>query len=358
MNPSERRGIACGGNWIIDRVKSVDHYPAENSVADVLDASLGGGGCAHNVALNLARFDPGLPVYAAGVIGADPDGDWLLEECRRHPNVDTAWLARTDRARTSTTDVFSVRATGNRTFFHDRGANRLFGPDAVDPGRLGARIFHLGYLLLLDAMDRPDPDYGRVSARFLAGLQARGILTSIDLVSADVPDFSDVVSPALRYADFCIINDFEAERLTGVPVRGPGGVSRGALGRVAEAVFARGVRRLVAVHFPEGAFAVPRGGKGIYQPSLDLPPGFIVGSTGAGDSFCAGMLYGLHEGWDLGACLEFAACAGAQNLRDLTTVGSITEWRETLRLKERYPYRKDGGPDAGPASPQVERKTG
>jgi sugar/nucleoside kinase (ribokinase family) len=340
MSNENRKGIACGGQWIIDRVKVVDHYPEEQSVAMILGETMGGGGGAHNVTLNLARFDPDLRVVAVGMIGNDADGDWIMNECGQYPNIRTDQLRRTPEARTSYADVFSVKSTGKRTFFHDRGANRLFGPATVDVDRLHVALFHIGYLLLLDGMDKPDPQYGRVSARFLHDLRERGIKTSIDLVSIHSPDFADVVSPALQHTDYCIINDFESEKLTGVPVRWEGSVSIENLEQSADRIFEKGVHELVIIHFPEGAFAKTRAGKTRLQPSLELPAGFIVGSTGAGDSFCAGVLYGMNKGWGLDRCLEFAVCAGAQNLRDLTTTGSITRWQEIIRLKEQYPFRK------------------
>jgi len=71
MCVDQRQGIACGGNWIIDLVKVVDFYPPENALANILSESMGGGGCAHNATLNLAKFDAGLDLYALGVIGDD-----------------------------------------------------------------------------------------------------------------------------------------------------------------------------------------------------------------------------------------------------------------------------------------------
>ena len=56
---------------------------------------------------------------------------------------------------------------GNRIFFHHRGANALFQPEHIKISQLTCKIFHLGYLLLLDAMDQPDADYGTVAARLL-----------------------------------------------------------------------------------------------------------------------------------------------------------------------------------------------
>lgn len=44
MRADQRKGIACGGNWIIDLVKVVDFYPPENALANILSQSQGGGG--------------------------------------------------------------------------------------------------------------------------------------------------------------------------------------------------------------------------------------------------------------------------------------------------------------------------
>ena len=45
---------------------------------------MGGGGCAFNVALNLAIFDNGLELYALGVIGNDSYGDFLIDQFRKY----------------------------------------------------------------------------------------------------------------------------------------------------------------------------------------------------------------------------------------------------------------------------------
>ncbi len=335
-----RKGIACGGNWVVDLVKVVDFYPTERSLANILGESMGGGGCAHNVTLNLAKFDASLDLYALGVIGHDPHGDFLIEECRGFPNIHTTQLRRTGSEKTSYTDVFNVRSTGSRTFFHHRGANRLFTPEVVELELLPMEMFHLGYLLLLDGMDQPDPENGTVAARFLSDLQRRGIRTSIDLVSEDSNRFLEIVPPALRYTHYCIINDFEAEKLAGIPVRDRERVLPSNLRKIAERLFNYGVIELVVIHFPEGAYLLSRDQTEILQSSLDLPEDFIVGSTGAGDSFCAGVLYGLYQGWDYAKILTFAVCAGAMNLRDLTTTEGITSWPVVFQLREQFAFRR------------------
>jgi sugar/nucleoside kinase (ribokinase family) len=334
-------GIACGGNWIVDLVKVVDVYPEENSLANILGESMGGGGCAHNVTLDLAIFDSTLPLHAVGLIGQDPNGDFLMEECGRFPQINTAQLQRTTLEKTSYTDVFNVQSTGRRTFFHHRGANKLFSPEFVDVENISARMFHLGYLLLLDAMDRPDPEFGTVAARFLALLQKKGFLTSIDIVSEHSDRFSRIVPPALRYTNYCLMNDFESQKLTGIPIRENGCLLKKNLRPLAEKVLDYGVNNLVVIHFPEGAYLLTRQREEILQPALDLPLEYIVGTTGAGDSFCAGILYGLYQGWSHEKILRFAVCAGGMNLSDLTCVGGMRPWQEIMELELRFPYRSD-----------------
>ena len=332
-------GIACGGIWVVDLVKVIDHYPQENTIAYITETSRGGGGCAHNVIMNLAKFDSSLPLYALGLIGNDAYGDYLVEECRRFPNINIEQLRRTELDATAYTDVFSVKASGHRTYFHYPGTNRLFNLQHVDLDRLPARMFHLGYLLLMEAMDQPDPDFGTVAARFLAAVQSRGIRTSIDLVSEDSSRFTDIVPPALKYTDYCIINDWEAEKLTGIALRAGGKLLAANLGKMGAKILGFGVKDLVVIHFPEGGYLLSRDGVEILQPSLQLADDYIVGSTGAGDSFCAAVLYGIYQGWGHAQTLRFAACAGGMNLSDLTTTGGIKSWQEIARMEEKFPYR-------------------
>ena len=334
-----RKGIACAGNWTLDLVRVIDHYPAEGSIVNIIGESMGGGGCSFNVALNLAIFDSRLELHALGVIGNDTYGDFLIDQFRKYPHVHLEQLRRTSQDRTSYTEVFNVAATGVRTFFHYRGANRLFSPQDVDLDKLPVQLFHLGYLNLLDSMYQADDRYITVAARFLAQVRERNIKTSIDLVSEDSDRYREIVLPALRFATYCIINDFEAEKLSGMPLRHNQALILGNLKRTAGAILALGVDELVVIHFPEGAYLLTKDRDEILQPSLDLAKGYIVGSTGAGDSFCAGVLYGLSRGWDHEKTLRFAVCAGAMNLSDLTTTGGIRPWEEVFEMEQRFPYR-------------------
>jgi sugar/nucleoside kinase (ribokinase family) len=331
-----RSGILAGGNWIIDQVKLIDVYPQREQLANIRGQKQGTGGAPYNVLMDLAKLGAAFPLLAAGRVGQDALGRQILEYCRQH-GIDARALLPTAQAPTSYTDVMTELTDGHRTFFHNRGANALWNGKDLDFARIKARIFHLGYLLLLDALDRPDKRFGTAAARLLSLAQAAGLRTSVDVVSEDSDRFALVVTPALKYVDYCILNEIEAGKTTGFKIRqADGRLDTVALRHAAGALLQYGVRELVVIHFPEGGFARTRKGEDFWQSTLSLPASYIAGKAGAGDAFCAGMLMGLHEGWDLPRCLLTANCAAAASLSDPTCTGGMKPLRTTLALARRY----------------------
>lgn len=339
-----RSGLLAGGNWIIDQVKLIDVYPQPEQLANIRSQAQGTGGAPYNVLLGLARLGVSFPLFAAGLVGKDALGDQILSDCRNH-QIDARFLRATAEAPTSYTDVMTELGSGRRTFFHNRGANALWTGDDIDFGKGRARIFHMGYLLLLDALDAADKQFGTKAARLLAKAQEAGLKTSVDVVSEDSDRFPRIVTPALKYVDYCILNEIEAGKTTGFRIRqADGRLDTVALRHAAGALLQHGVRELVVIHFPEGGFARTRKGEDIWQSSLDLPPKYIAGTAGAGDAFCAGVLLGLHEGWDLSRCLLTGVCVAACSLSDPTCTGGIKPLKTALTLPRRYKFRANLDP--------------
>ena len=219
-------------------------------------------------------------------------------------------------------------------------AKALWKADDIDFEKTKARIFHLGYLLLLDELDKPDKTHGTRAAALLAAAQAAGLRTSADVVSEDSNRFMQIVTPALKHVDYCILNEIEASKTTGFKIRQPDGkLDTVSLRHAAGALLQMGVKELVIVHFPEGAFARTRKGDDHWQSSLNLPAKYIAGTAGAGDAFCAGALVGLHEGWDLKKCLEAGVCAAAASLSDPTCTAGMKPLQACLALAKKYKPR-------------------
>ncbi len=337
QNSNGRRGLLSGGNWIVDQVKLIDVYPQPEQLGNIRAQSQGTGGAPYNVLVDLAKSGAPFPLYAAGLVGRDALGEQILADCRQH-DIDIRNLAMTPKASTSYTDVMTEQAHGRRTFFHARGANALWRGDDLDFSRTRSRLFHLGYLLLLDTLDEPDGRYGTKAARLLATAQAAGLKTSVDVVSEDSDRFAKIVCPALKHVDYCILNEIEAGKTTGFKVRTDGRLDTVALRHAAGALLQHGVRELVVIHFPEGAFARTRKGEDAWQSSLKLPPKYIAGTAGAGDAFCAGVLLGLHEGWELQRCLHTGACVASACLSHPPCTAGVKSLGASLALARRFGF--------------------
>lgn len=308
-----RSGILAAGTLLVDYVQRISHWPAQGWLAEIQHSDKGSGGAAPNVLLTLARMETGLPLACVGCVGNDGDGDYLLHLLDAH-QVDRRFVQRSADRITGMTQVMTT-PDGQRTFFHARGANTQLDVAHFSEVNTDHRIFHLGYLLLLDELDRADAEYGTRSARLLAQMQQRGYLTSLDLVSR-AGEYRAQVLPALRWLDFLVINELEAQSLTGITLRTEQGVSPpAAFAAAAEALWAQGIRQRVVIHAPEGAWGSERQRGGQWQPAWRLSSEEIVGSVGAGDAFCAGMLYASHEGWPLDDSLKFAHTCACFNLR-------------------------------------------
>jgi sugar/nucleoside kinase (ribokinase family) len=334
-----RRGLLAAGNWLVDRVKLIDVYPPPEQLATITGETTGTGGGPYNVLVDLAQSGAPFPLAAAGLVGQDETGAAILADCRRR-RIDTRFLGQTGKAFTSYTDVMTERATGRRTFFHARGANALWDAKGLDFKKTSARIFHLGYLLALDALDVADETFGTRAGKLLAAARAAGLKTSADVLSENSDRFAQLVRPALPQVDYLILNEFEAGKTAGFKVRTPEGrLDAVALRHAAGALLQQGVRELVVIHFPEGALARNRRGADVWQPALKLPPKYIAGTAGAGDAFCAGVLWGLHEGWELPRALRVGVCMAAACLSDPTCTAGVKSLQTSLALAKRFGFQ-------------------
>ncbi len=308
-----RNRIVVAGNIVVDRLYPISGYPDRGQLTTVLDGigqSTGGAVC--NVGIDLKRLMPDTGVSALGLVGRDEDGDFAVNAMKAE-GMDTSLIGRVGT--TSFTAVMNDVRTNERTFFQYRGANAHFSEDSFAWDEAEGDIFHIGYILLLDALDEEDAQYGTKMARLLSHAKERGMRTSIDVVSEAGERFSRLVPPALRYTDLCVINEIEAGRTVGISLRDEDGTLRtDRMEAVLEALFSLGVGEWAVIHCPEGGFGMDRNGRLACSGRLPLPPGFIKGTVGAGDAFCAGVLAAAHRGMTLCEALQLGNAAAAVSL--------------------------------------------
>jgi len=322
--------IAFCGSLIVDEIKMIPSWPEKGMLVPISSLSRAVGGAVCNTGIDLKTLDPSTEVKAVGKVGDDDRGGFVVKTLSDR-GIDVSQIVREKGVPTSFTDVMTVSATGERTFFNMHGADSALVPDDIDPAALGCELFHFGYLLLLDGMDAPDEEYGTKAARLLAKVQAAGIKTSVDVVSEQSERFARVVRPALKYCDYAIVNEVEGSIAAGV--------DKSDLRGICEGLLALGVKERVTVHCPEVGVTMGRAGDYVAVPSLELPDGWIRGSVGAGDAFCAGMLYSIMKGLPPEEALRLASCAAACNLAAPDSIGGARSLAETMALDSRFPRR-------------------
>ncbi len=266
------------------------------------------GGCAANVAIDLARV--GVSVGVVGCVGRDPFGQFLVERLAA-AGVQTSGVRMRADAQTSGTLIINV-AGEDRRFIHAAGANAVLQDSDIALERVRrAKVFYVGGYLLMPALERP----GALGALFH---QARGagVKTVLDVVLPGPGEHWPKLELLLAETDVFLPNADEAEAITGLADP----LDQAKLFRDA------GARTVVITRGEQGTLLVSdrlRLRAGVY-------PTHFVGGTGAGDAFDAGFIAGLLAGEDPVGCLKWGAALGASCVRSISASESVFTRKEAL----------------------------
>ncbi len=320
----KRSGIVLAGTIVLDIVHMIDHWPEEEQIAFIRQTIEAPGGPPHNAAAGLVRLEAPFPVSLICVVGDDAAANTFSAKAAAL-GLDTSGVIRVPGQTTDVTHVMTSRATGKRTFFFRPGANGTMRADQMLPRDDTAKIYYLGSPGISTSMDASD---GWRTA--LRAARTRGYKTAMELCPVPPELQARQVRPCLPHIDYFVINDSEAEAITGLKVTKDGRFDRTAAETACKDLLARGVTGLASIHHPEGAVAMRASGETCFAPSVNVPRDEIIGTVGAGDAFYAGMLLGIHEDWPLDQCLALANASAATSLHSPTTSSAIRPWRQCL----------------------------
>jgi sugar/nucleoside kinase (ribokinase family) len=328
----KRKGILVCGNWIVDRIKEIDHYPESGMLIEVKNEKFSIGGGPANISIDLSKMGVGFPLVASGLIGKDSESDFILETLKEY-NINIDFLERTDDDNTSYTDVMSSTSDKSRTFFHYTGTNRLLSVENIKKlPKNNAKIFYLAYLFLLDGLEKENSEFGYAAAEVLSIMKDRGYLNVVDMVSKSSGS-PDIVISSLKYIDYLVVNEVETGFISGLKIRKDDGtIDKDILIEAGKKIIDMGLQQCLVVHFPEGAFAIKADCDWFYEPSFKKDSARIKGSNGAGDAFCAGFLYSLHEGIEMKTALKIGSASSWFNLDDSTTTGGAVKIDKILEF--------------------------
>jgi sugar/nucleoside kinase (ribokinase family) len=333
-----RKGILTGGTWCIDRNILLDNWPQSNGRADILRADMSGGGSGCNLAIDIRKLDPSMPVATIAIVGDDMEGQFLCALADRH-GIDRTRMHVTSEAATDYTFAFSALPTGERTHISYFGTSHLLTPEHFDFSGSTHRVFHLGLPGIHNIMDAPWQGDANGWVTTLKKARAAGLKTNMELASLAPERLAALLRPCLPQLDLLVVNDHEIAGIAGTETVVNGRTDVAACEAAARAVLDMGVGEMVVAHFPVGAVLVTRDGA-VRMPSVNVPPPEVAGANGAGDAFAAGFVYGFHEGWGVEEALKLAHAVAAASLREISTTASVETWQECLALAQTWGWRE------------------
>jgi sulfofructose kinase len=268
----------------VDFLCVVPTFPASNSKMKLDRFSKQGGGQVATAMVALRRW--GLRTKYIGKAGGDELGQFSLDSIRREL-VDTSSVAIEPGASTQFAIILVERSSGERTILWDRDDRLMYRE-----GELRKEDICSGKILHLDGHDI------RAAIQCARWAREAGISTVIDI---------DMVKPAtpelIREIDFVITSSRFPSAFTGIPDREKALLEL----RKHTPGF------LCATLGHEGAMTLVNG-KITYAKGFKVN---AVDTTGAGDVFHAGFIYGLLQNWEVTEILRFANAVAALKCRDL-----------------------------------------
>lgn len=259
----------------LDFLYTVKRLPEAGEKIDAIDFCMQGGGPVPNTMVGLSRL--GRKCAAIGVVGDDYFGDVSIKELKDE-KIDCRLILR--KKQPSATAVGLIeQGSGRRTI----ALSRVIGMTPRD-----LKLSHLPHPRMVH-LDGRDLEAALKLARWARKIGA--------VVSFDIGSVRNDVTPMLPLVDQLVVADEFAFPFT----------------RTNKATDA--IRKLS--RHCAGSIVVTEGikgstgfeaGKVIHQPAYRVK---AVDATGAGDSFHAGYLYGLLNGFDIAERLRFGAATAA-----------------------------------------------
>ena len=294
------KNVSCLGSCLVDILLSpLANFPEPKVRTSVfveeLKSSPGGG--AANCSVTLANM--GINVSLFSKIGNDLHGDYLQEKFNIIGVKTKNTLKRTQRKSTSTV-IVCVDPGGERSFLSYHGALSEFSLNDIDLEELYASEI----LLYPDLFNLPMID-GKPLYDLLENAQQRGILTVLDETLGFSGLQRDVLEACLPFVDYLMPSADDLAYL--YPNEKPEELAR---------LFVRkGVQNVILKMGSEGALIMNN--ERTFKVPAIAKSNEVVDTTGAGDNFSAGFVYGLSLGYSLEYCSELGSKIAALSLKQL-----------------------------------------
>jgi sugar/nucleoside kinase (ribokinase family) len=283
----------------VDFISVVPEFPVPNSKMKMLRFSKEGGGQVATAMVALSRWS--IKTKYIGKVGEDELGQFSLN-CLRQEGVDVSSVTIEPNATNQFAMIIVDGSTGDRTILWNRDERLMYCEGELRKEEIrSGKLFHL---------DGHDIDAALQCARW-AKEEEIPIVVDLDKVEP-------LTSELIKEVDFVITSSRFPMLFTGISDQ------KKALLELQKHTSGF----LCATLGHEGAMALVNGEflsiEGLKVKSVD--------TTGAGDIFHAGFIYGLLQNWEVAEILRFANAAAALKCQDLGGRKGIPTLEETQKF--------------------------
>lgn len=299
----ENREFDCVGfgTNAVDFLIRVPRYPEFDSKVELSDYIQAAGGEIATAMAGLSRL--GMRTAYAGRFGAEPTGDFGIDSLRKE-GVDVRFAEQIEGAVTQIAFIVIDERNGERTVIWKRDPKLAYSGDEapLEAARIG-KILHF------------TPHDTEACIRLAREAKSHGTIVSID-----IDNFFEGIDELLPLVDILIASSDFIERATGTRDKQDG------LQELAE----RYGCPVTGVTLGESGSLMQCGGKFFESRGYDVPGG-CKDTTGAGDSFRAGFIYGLLKGMEVEEAARSANAVAALKCR---AVGARTSLPTESELQD------------------------
>ncbi len=289
----------------LDKIYRVDKIPKEDEEGFVKDVELHPGGSAANTIVGLARLN--MRTGYLGKVGNDKEGRILLEDFRRE-GVETRGIIVSE-GRSGNAMIF-VDEKGHRAILVDPGVNDTISYDEIDTDYVTRfRMIHLTSFVCRNG------DLSLKSQKKLVNEVDIAVSFDPGMIYAEmgIKELKDIISKTTIFMP----NEKEIHTLTGENYRD------------ASMYIIELGAEIVVVKLGERGCYITDGKKEIEVPALSVKP---MDTTGAGDAFNAGFIYGYLKGKSLEECGRLGNLVAALSIQKVGARTGLPREDELLKF--------------------------
>ena len=310
--------ILAVGNGVIDiSVRSINELDFNADTHLLSDLQMSTGGDTMNTAIHLTRL--GIDVALVCRNGDDAFSS-IIRDKMVSEGISTRFMKVIPGGKCSVALVV-VNDDGERSFYVRRGVNSEVCIDDVDLDTLGEyRIVHSSNYYVLPKL------MGDGAARLFAEAKRQGCTTTLDITHDMTGRWMETLQGCLPNIDYFLPSFKEARAVTKTddPLK------------MAQILMDAGVRNVIIKMGSDGCY-FKNAQQEFHVPAFDVP---VVDTTGAGDSFVAGFLAGLANGWDNADSCRFANALAANCVQYLGATTGRMDREAVERFIEQTPIKK------------------